>query len=200
MIFVAKGIIVFMNGTSSSGKTSIAKELLKQSKIPFQHISVDDFFHNYDDFIDKKYPNLEPIVEVDQHTVAQIIFDPIGSLCYSTVKLFSAMGVNVILDTVVENEKGFSACQDLFSGHPVLFVGVICSREELARREQARGDRAIGLAHAQFDNVYAFEKYDVEVNTEELSPEACAEKILSFIRSGQTHSTFDQSGKRLLGG
>lgn len=194
-----KGIILFMNGTSSAGKTSIAKELLKQIEIPFQHVSVDDFFHNYDEFIDKKYPNLEPAIEVEQHTVAQIIFDPIGSLCYSTVKLFSEMGVNVILDTVVDNEKWFNVCQDLFSGHPTLFVGVICSREELARREEARGDRAIGLANAQFDGVYAFEKYDVEVNTEELSPEECAEKILSFIRSGQAYSTFEQSGKRALG-
>lgn len=196
---MTKGIIVFMNGTSSAGKTSIAKALLKQTEIPFQHISVDDFFHNYDNFIDKKYPDFEPATEVDQHTVSQIIFDPIISLCYSTVKLFSEMGVNVIMDTVVDDEKWFSTCQHLFSGHPTLFVGVICSREELARRERIRGDRVIGLANAQFDGVYTFEKYDVEVNTEELSPEECAEKILSFIRSGQAYSTFEQSGKRPLG-
>lgn len=196
---MSKGIILFMNGTSSSGKTSIAKELLKQTEIPFQHIAVDDFFQNYNEFIDKKYPNLEPTVEVDSNTVAQIIFDPIGSLCYSTVKLFSEMGVNVILDTVVENEKWFSTCQDLFSGHPTLFVGVICSREELARREAARGDREIGQANAQFDSVYTFEKYDVELNTEELNPEECATRILSFIRSGQAYSAFEKSSKRPLG-
>ncbi|MEJ8302720.1 chloramphenicol phosphotransferase CPT family protein [Saccharibacillus sacchari] len=194
-----KGIIVFLNGTSSSGKSSIAKKLLKQTAMKFQHVSVDDFFQGFNDFVDHKFPNLEPANEVDQNTVAQIIFDPIISMCYSTIKLFSEMGVNVIMDTVVDNEKWFKTCQELFSGHPTLFVGVICSKEELARREQARGDRAIGLANAQFDGVYTFEKYDVEVNTEELSPEACAEKILKFIRSGETYSTFEQSSKKSLG-
>ncbi len=84
---VKPGTILFLNGTSSAGKTSIAKELLKQSEIPFHHVSVDDFFHNYNEFVDNNYPDLEPKREVGQDRVAQIIFDPIISLCYSTVKL-----------------------------------------------------------------------------------------------------------------
>ena len=195
-MIVKLGTILFLNGTSSAGKTSIAKELLKQTEISFHHVSVDDFFHNYNEFVDRKYPDLEPVQELDQGRIAQIIFDPIVSMCYSTVKLFSEMGLNVILDTVIENDKWFDVCLDLFAGHPVLWVGVTCSREELARREQARGDRAVGLASSQFDYIYAFDKYDVEVNTEELSPEACAGNILNVIRSGAEYDVFKQFNKR----
>ena len=60
-----------------------------------------------------------------------------------------------------------------------LFVGVIYSKEELTRREQISGDRKIGLANSLFDRVYSFNEYDLEVNTEELSPTKCAEKVLS---------------------
>ncbi|MGG4091481.1 phosphotransferase-like protein [Paenibacillus lautus] len=39
------GIIVLLNGTSSSGKTSISNELLTQIDIPFQHLSIDNFIN-----------------------------------------------------------------------------------------------------------------------------------------------------------
>ncbi|MNP75121.1 Chloramphenicol 3-O phosphotransferase [compost metagenome] len=84
----------------------------------------------------------------------------------------------------------------MFFDQPTIFIGVICSKEELIRREQIRGDRQIGLANSQFDKVYCFNEYDLEVNTEELSPIECAEKILSFIHSDKDYSVFKKLSKR----
>jgi chloramphenicol 3-O phosphotransferase len=106
------------------------------------------------------------------------------------------MGLNVIADTVIENDKWFNECHDLFFDQPTLFVGVICSKEELIRREQTRGDRNIGLAASQFSKVYCIEEYDLEVNTEEMNPKECAEKILSFIKSNKEYSVFKKLSKR----
>ncbi|MDP9701543.1 chloramphenicol 3-O-phosphotransferase [Paenibacillus intestini] len=39
-----RGLIIFLNGTSSSGKTSIALEMKKQGEMPLHHLSVDQFF------------------------------------------------------------------------------------------------------------------------------------------------------------
>ncbi|MEX3616982.1 chloramphenicol phosphotransferase CPT family protein [Paenibacillus glucanolyticus] len=189
-----QGLIVFMNGTSSSGKTSISMELKNQKEIPFHHLSIDDFFGNYDDFIDTKFPDIEPTREVDD--VGQILFDPIMSVYYATIKLFSEMGLNVIVDTVIDNDKRFNDYLDVLFDHPTLFVGVLCSKEELTRREEIRGDRQIGLANSQFDKVYCFNEYDLEVNTEELNPTECAEKILSFIKSDKNYSAFKKLSKR----
>ncbi|MBE1442634.1 chloramphenicol 3-O phosphotransferase [Paenibacillus sp. OAS669] len=140
--------------------------------------------------------NIEPKREVDDQVVAQITFDPLISLYYSKIKLFSEMGLNVIVDTVIENDKWFNECLDVFSDQPTLFVGVICSKEELIRREQTRGDRNIGLAASQFSKVYCIDEYDLEVNTEELNPIECAEKILSFIKSNKEYSVFKKLSKR----
>ncbi|QQZ62469.1 chemotaxis protein [Paenibacillus sonchi] len=189
-----QGLIVLLNGTSSSGKTSISMELKNQKEIPFHHLSIDDFFGNYNDFIDNKYPDIEPTREVKD--VGQILFDPIISVYYATIKLFSEMGLNVIVDTVIDNDKRFNDFLDLFFDHPTLFVGVLCSKEELTRREQIRGDREIGLANSQYDKIYSFTEYDLEVNTGELSPTECAEKILSFIKSDQDYSAFKKLSKR----
>ncbi|WP_044478195.1 chloramphenicol phosphotransferase CPT family protein [Paenibacillus antibioticophila] len=191
-----QGTIVLLNGTSSSGKTSISVELTNQEEILFHHLSIDDFFNNFNGFIDNKFPDFKPAREVDDHVVAQIIFDPILSMYYSTIKLFSEMGLNVIADTVIDNDKRFNECLDAFFDQPTLFIGVMCSREELVRREQKRGDRQIGLASSQFDLVYCFKEYDLEVNTEELNPIECAERILSFIKSGQDYSVFKNLSKR----
>ncbi|MDQ0062704.1 chloramphenicol phosphotransferase CPT family protein [Paenibacillus harenae] len=189
-----QGLIVFLNGTSSSGKTSISMELKNQKEIPFHHLSIDDFFRNYFDFINNKFPDIEPTKEVDN--IGQIIFDPIVSVYYATIKLFSEMGLNVIVDTVIDNDKRFNDYLDVLFDYPTLFVGVICSKEELTRREQIRGDREIGLANSQYDKIYSFNEYDLEVNTEELSPTECAEKILSFIMSDQYYSAFKKLSKR----
>ncbi|WP_151733397.1 chloramphenicol phosphotransferase CPT family protein [Paenibacillus tengchongensis] len=189
-----QGLVVLMNGTSSSGKTSISMELTKQKGIPFHRLSIDDFFGNYNDFIDNKFPDIEPTREVDD--VGKILFDPINSLYFATIKLFSEMGLNVIVDTVFDNDKRFNDCLDLLFDHPTLFVGVLCSKEELTRREQIRGDRQIGLASSQYDKVYSFKEYDLEVNTEEMNPTECADKILSFIKSDQDYSAFKKLMKR----
>ncbi|WP_028530701.1 chloramphenicol phosphotransferase CPT family protein [Paenibacillus sp. HW567] len=189
-----QGIIVLMNGTSSSGKTSISMELMNQKEIPFHHLSIDAFFGNYNDFIDNNFPDIEPTREVDD--VGKILFDPINSVYYATIKLFSEMGLNVIVDTVIDNDKRFNDCLDVLFGHPTLFVGVLCSKEELTRREQIRGDRQIGLANSQYDQIYSFNEYDLTVNTEALSPTESAEKILGFIKSGQEYSVFKKLSKR----
>ncbi|MEC0179718.1 chemotaxis protein [Paenibacillus favisporus] len=191
-----QGLIVLLNGTSSAGKTSISMELTNQKEILFHHLSIDDFYHNYNDFINNKFPDLKPVRKLDDEVIGQIIFDPIISMYYATIKLFSEMGLNVIVDTVIENDKWFNDYLDVLFDYPTLFVGVICSKEELARREEIRGDRRIGLAASQFDKVYSFNEYDLEVNTEELSPTECAEKILSFMKSDQDYSAFKKLSKR----
>lgn len=190
---------MFLNGTSSAGKTSISMELINQKEILFHHLSIDDFFHNFNDLINNKFPDLKPVKELDNVVIGQIMFDPIISMYYATIKLFLEYGLNVIVDTVIENDKWFNDYLDVLFDYPTLFVGVICSKEELSRREQIRGDREIGLANSQYDKVYCFNEYDLEVNTEELNPTESAEKILSFIKSNKDYLAFKKLSKRDVG-
>ncbi|WP_454191031.1 chloramphenicol phosphotransferase CPT family protein [Paenibacillus sp. Marseille-Q7038] len=163
-------------------------------EIPFYHLSVDEFFINYNDFVNNKFPDEAPR-GIDHQVVSQIIDDSIFSVYHSTIKLLLELGFNVIADTVIDTDKRFTEFLDQFIDRPTLFIGVICSKEELIRREQARGDRQIGLATSQFSKVYCFDEYDLEVNTEEMNPTECAEKILSFIKSDKEYSVFKKLHK-----
>ncbi|GIP46371.1 hypothetical protein J45TS6_48300 [Paenibacillus sp. J45TS6] len=195
MITLKQGILVYLNGTSSSGKTSISTELINQKEIHFYHLSIDEFFINYNHFVNNKFPDEAPR-GIDHQVVSQIVDDSIFSVYHSTITLLLELGFNVIADTVIDNDKRFTAFLDQFFNRPTLFVGVTCSKEELTRREQARGDRQIGLAASQFSKVYCFDEYDLEVNTEELNPAECAEKILSYIKTDKEYSVFKNLHKR----
>ncbi|MGV2685737.1 chemotaxis protein, partial [Clostridium perfringens] len=142
------------------------------------------------------YPSIETNGAEDGQLVNQILTNPLISLYYSTIKLFSAMGNNVVVDSVIGNDKWFNTCIELLSDHPVIFVVVKCSKEELARREQLRGDREVGLASLQYDNVYCFNEYDLEFNTEIMRSSECANEILNFIRSNKEYTAF----KKLIKG
>jgi chloramphenicol 3-O phosphotransferase len=174
-------------------KTSISNELINQKEILFHHLSIDVFIK---DFFKHKFSDIEPTREVDEHVIAQIMFDSLVSMYYSTVKLFSKMGLNVIVDTAIENDKWFNECLDVFFDQPTLFIGIICSKEELIRREQIRGDRKIGLAASQFNTVYSIDEYDLKVNIEKMNPIECAEKTLSFIKSNKEYLAFKKLSKR----
>ncbi|WP_127529285.1 phosphotransferase-like protein [Paenibacillus kobensis] len=128
-----------------------------------------------------------------------IIIDPLVTIFYSTIKYMSAMGMNLVVDTVNDTDERFNAFLDLLNGHPVLLVGVTCSKEELIRREQLRGDRESGLAVSQYDKVYSLKEYDIEVNTETMRPHECANRILDFIRSNREYSAFRKLDKRSVG-
>jgi chloramphenicol 3-O phosphotransferase len=191
-----QGLIVLLNGTSSSGKTTIATECINQKEIPFHHLSIDHFFnglfHDYIDFINLACSSNESANEEDGQAPNHLIIDPLVTLFYSTIKYMSAIGINVMVDTVNDNEERLNTCLGLLMNHPVLFVGVTCSKEELIKREERRGDREKGLAISQYDFVYRHKEYDIELNTESLRPHECANTILSFIRSNRAYSAFEK--------
>jgi chloramphenicol 3-O phosphotransferase len=74
------------------------------------------------------------------------------------------------------------AREDLFrvlGRDDIFYVQLFCTLEELERRERQRGDRRQGLARSQFDRVYAFDGYDLQVDSTSRTPEECAQLIAS---------------------
>lgn len=64
---------------------------------------------------------------------------------------------------------------------PNHFVGVRCALSVLEEREKKRADRRVGLSRWQFDRVHERKVYDLEVNTENQTADACAAMILKTI-------------------
>ena len=156
--------VIVLNGTSSSGKTSLAAALQETLEEIYMHVSIDAFW--------KAFPQKAFAPDVIEQTG---LCGVAGFLrCIATL---AGTGNKVIVDLVLADKKWAEECVLLLQPYSTLWVGVQCPLEELERREQARGNRAIGLARQQMHAVHLHVPCDIEVDTLESSPEQCAEKI-----------------------
>ena len=179
---MSKGKIICLNGVSSSGKTTLAKSLQEKLSQPYYLMSEDTFTfmlpEKFNGFINDTAEN-EPIWEE-----ALVNY-------YNVPKLYSDRGYNVIIDTVLDDEQWLECVVSLLRGNPVLFVHVTCPREELIKRELARGDREIGMAVMQLDYLCPKDKvYDITVDTYINTTEECAEKIIAALDNPSNFKAF----------
>lgn len=163
-----KGKIIYLNGVSSSGKSSLSNELIKHLPDYF-HFSLDDFDNIIEKMEDRDNSRLIPIA-------TEIFY-------HQTIKMFSDKSVNLLIDDVLHNELSLNSATETLQDYPLLFVGVHCPLEELERRERDRGDRTIGQAKHQLDFVHQNgETYDVEVDTFDEELEICAGRIVNAVK------------------
>ncbi len=104
----------------------------------------------------------------------------------------AAAGNDVVVDHVLSEEWRLLDCLGLFAARDVVLVGVRCSLEELERRERQRGDRPVGLAVSQFDQVHAHGLYDIECDTTAASAADCARQISNFLPQRPVPTAFEQ--------
>lgn len=172
------GKIVFLTGTSSSGKTSLSRALQNMLPEPYYWLSLDTFTDEIAPEKFKKFGWPE-------------IYGQCCNLLYRTVKMYSDLGVNVIVDSVT-----FSIARDyieLLRQYPILLVRVICnSIDELRRREMIRGDRDIGQAESQLDQFDTRIVYDITVDTFEKSIAECAEIIAKMCSNTESYRAFQK--------
>ena len=172
---MTKGLIIVLNGVSSSGKSSLAKELVKELT-DFYHLSIDDFDSVIDKMEDRAGERLIPV--------------PTEYFFHRTIQMFSDKGINLVVDQILHDSETIFDFEEALRGYPVVFVGVHCSLRELEKREQSRGDRRSGLAKSQLEFVHQQkENYTLEVDTSVDTLSACVEQILNVIKSRRLSST-----------
>lgn len=173
-----KGRIVFLNGASSSGKSSIARALQGLLAEPYLHLELDQFF--------RMLPRR--LLGAAEHRDAGIDLSGIISGFDRSIAALAAAGNNLIVDHVLERRETLDRCLWLLEDFWVLFVGVRCPAEELQRRERSR-NRMKGLASLQLPCVHAHGVYDLEVDTSLRNPVECAAEIVAALR-GSPPSAF----------
>lgn len=175
----AGGQIIFLNGASSSGKSSIATKLLRILDAPYFHLSV-DAFNAMRARRDLAPEHLDVVLE---RTVLGF---------HRAVAGMAAAGNDIVVDHVLRERSWLLHCLTLLAPYDVVFVGVRCPLPELERRERARGDRQPGRAAYQFDRVHSHGLYDVECDTSTGPPQDCAAQISSFVRAQPTIRAFER--------
>jgi len=173
--------IVLLNGAGSAGKSSIARALQAIAGGPFLHVQMDGFLAMLP-AAHQDHPDafaFDAGVE-DGCPVVDIRSGPLGERLMRgmrrSVAALAEAGNDLIVDDVMLGDE-MADYDALLTGFRVFKVGVFAPLDVLERREQARGDRLIGLARRQVDRVHAGRAYDLVVDSAALTAAECAERI-----------------------
>lgn len=166
-----KGRIVFLNGVTSSGKTSIV-DALQQRDEPFFYVVANDLFEQMvgDRFLREDYWKY----------LSEVII-----LMYHTAKLYSDMGKHVLIDGIlVEREQlkpHYGQLVSILKDNPLDIVEVYCPLETCRLRNIARGDRWEQQSAEQAALMAQNISYSMRVDTQRYSPEECAAQIVETL-------------------
>ena len=166
-----KGRIIFLNGVTSSGKTSIV-EALQDRNDCFFYVVANDLFQEMvgERFLRENY----------WEQLSRVII-----LMYHTAKLFSDMGHDVLIDGILveqaEIAPHYQQLMDILKDNPLSIVEVACPLEICRARNIARGDRYETQSEEQSAAMAKDIQYAMTVHTDRNTPEECAEAIVRTL-------------------
>lgn len=200
---MSQGSIILLNGTSSSGKTTIAQALQEVMETPYLHTGIDQFLiENLPKRLIVYSDGIHPATAEGWLTVfrdevlSEVRIGPIGyewiAGMYRAIAALAEEGLNIIVDDVIYDQGVLKTAVQILPAQQVFFVGIRCPLEVAEGREQARGSRAKGGARVFFNLVHAHGIYDLEVDSAIYSPMECAMQIKSGLQAKPTPSAFSQ--------
>lgn len=168
-------MIICLNGTSSSGKTSVAKclqELMGGYPLNF---SIDHILYALPESALQKMIKGQENKELKYQTLEEGF--------YSCVRSLAGLGHDLIIDNSITSSVSARMLVEYLDHHDVVMVGIHCGIDELKRRESVRRDRTVGLAESQIAKVHLYCQYDLILDSTKNSVEGLAKTCLSFIKS-----------------
>lgn len=172
--------IIFINGTSSSGKTSLLKLLQKNLPEPYLDMGVDKFIW----MLPSRYLN-RPLWDDVLGKALQA--GPVGWSLFSgmhhAIAAAASRGNNILADHVFVEKAWVDECAGLFAEMNAYLIGLQCPLEVLEQRERDRKDRTLGQARLQYEVIHKFTQYDLELDTSKLTTEECAEQIIERLKN-----------------
>ncbi len=165
------GTIIFINGASSSGKSSLLRALQDRLAAPYLEAGIDKFIF----MLPGRYlerPLWDEVLGLADH--AGGAGHTLVSGMHAAIAALARAGNNVLADHVLVEAAWARECAGLFADLPAYLVGVRCPLEVLEQREKSRKNRTLGQARLQYDLVHKYVTYDLEVDTSMLRPEECA--------------------------
>jgi chloramphenicol 3-O phosphotransferase len=180
------GKIILLNGASSSGKSTLARELQNKLDEPFWHYSIDHLVAAQ--VLPKARVNSGEFLWSDMRAS---FFEEF----HRSLPAFAEAGNNLIVEHIVETSEWMDRLLHLLISFDVFFVGVHCPLPELERRERERGDRRIGEAKADYKITHTFCTYDIEVDSTE-PLEQNVTRVIAAWEARQRPSAFERMAKR----
>jgi chloramphenicol 3-O phosphotransferase len=188
--------LIIVNGTSSSGKTSIIKclqETLTEtwltfgvdtliSGLPIPLLAIDDDAQIALRVPRTRYRDGGMTLHADGHVSVGPEYRRVEAAFYDGVTAMMRAGVGIILDEVfLEGSQSQERLRAHFPDATIVWIGVTCDRAVATERERLRGDRVIGMVAAQLEQVHKGVDYDFVVASDAHSPRECADDITNYL-------------------
>ncbi|SMF58722.1 chloramphenicol 3-O phosphotransferase [Tistlia consotensis] len=175
------GRILLLNGSSSAGKSSIAKALQEIAAEPWLHVAMDDFLDMLPAACWGHAQGVvfEPVEEAGAAALA-VRSGPVAERALTGMREAVAALARAGNDLIVDEVLLGGAAADYrarLAGLEVRWIGVFAPLAVLEARERARGDRRLGLARWQHERVHEGVDYDLTVGSAAATPLDCARLI-----------------------
>lgn len=188
------GTVIVLNGTSSAGKTTLAKAIQAVSVEPYQLIAFDQFRDGLADrFRGINAPEGTPgaaglnvVAAPHERTVKAYIELGMQGLAmlrgmHRAIASFANTGHHVVVDHFVNHEDAAADLLTVLEDLNPTLVRVVCDGNELRRRERLRPGRFPGTAETQRDIMNRCLAYDMTVDSTHASATDLARRVLEFV-------------------
>lgn len=184
--------IIYINGASSSGKTTLAHALQEAFSHPFLHIGIDqvigmmpDKLNNWEGGHAAQGFSWKKSIDESGNLIHEIQAGPFAQKMVQSLKeivlTLAKMGHNMIIDDVAFGNAEIDSWRKALQEYKVLWVGIKAPLPLLEEREKQRGNRMHGSARAQHFQVHNDVQYDLEFDTADKPLEAIVKAINSKI-------------------
>jgi chloramphenicol 3-O phosphotransferase len=183
------GWVLVLNGTSSSGKTSLGRALQERWAGPLLDAGLDRHLEMLPRrYLGAAWPEVYAYAYTADGSIASVTVGPVGEqlhrAMHRSVAALARSGVDVVVDHVLLERRWAVDLAQVLEGVPAALVGVRCPVDVLAARERARADRTVGQSVAQHQAVHSHGAYDVEVDTSVLTADEAAERVVAWLAGG----------------
>ena len=175
--------MVVLNGTSSAGKSTLARAIQARADVPYLHAGIDPFLERLPQRFVREPVEGWRVVVRDGRLAELPTIGPRGlallAANYRAIAAYAAAGGHVVVDDVIYDRRVLALAVEALHNLPVLYVAVRCPLEVAEARERSRGDRLPGGARVFQAAAHAFGPYDLEIDTSAQTPDECADTILA---------------------
>ncbi len=183
--------IILLNGASSSGKSTLAKEVIR-------HLPYPCFYYSSDLLVDggmiPSVDRLTPNTPSSWNIIRPKFFEGF----HRSIPSFIEAGNAILVEHIVEKKEWFDDLVQLLEPFSVLYVGVHCAVEEIDRRERVRGNRIIGEGRSHIeDGIHTWSAYDVELFTDKNSIDDNIQLILEAVNSNNVEQSVFRKSARI---
>ena len=190
------GNVIVLNGCSSAGKTTLARELQRLANEYFQYIALDQFRDGLPPALrglnsskeDPGYRGLNVVPEIKNgKPVTSIKFGEYGEevlkVMRRAVAQLAQAGCSVVVDDILFEKKYLFDYAKVLEPNTSWLVAVKCDLDIVRAREAKRSGRFPGTADSHYDSIHEHgTAYDIEVNTSRTQASVLAKEIIEGMK------------------